>query len=126
LLKAASLLARGLDAKIALVVARVVPYPLSLLEPQVNADVIQQALRAPAVTVGVDVSIWIHFCRDRNHAVRGALPPGSTAIMTRPRCWNWEDQALARYLRRDGHQLVVIDSDGGDRIFRSNEKMQSS
>jgi hypothetical protein len=110
-LQTARSMARGLGARITLMVARVVPYPLPLTEPDVPPEFTERMLESLAVE---DTTVEIYLCRDRNEAIRRALPPGSLVIVgARKKCWqpSWlfsRDRRLTRILREDGQRVLVV------------------
>jgi len=104
-------MARGLGARITLLVAQVVPYPLPLAAPDVPAEFTERMLESIAVE---DATVEIYLCRDRNEALRRALPPGSLVIVgARKTRWrpswlpSW-DRRLTRVLREDGQRVLVV------------------
>jgi hypothetical protein len=110
-LAAARTMARGLGARITLMVARVVPYPLPLSAPDVPAEFTERMLESIAVE---DTIVEILLCRDRNETIRRAVPPDSLVIVgARKRRWwpagwfTWE-RSLANMLRRDGRRVLVV------------------
>jgi hypothetical protein len=107
-LQAACLLGQGLQARPALIAAEVVPYPLPLESPAVPIRVTEQ--RLSAIAVGhEETSVRVYLCRDRNEAIRRALPPKSIVLIGgRRRWWPAGEQVLARVLRRDGHKVIFV------------------
>jgi hypothetical protein len=110
-LQTARTMARGLGARITLMVAQVVPYPLPLTAPDVPSEFTAHLLESIAAD---DTSVEIYLCRDRNEAIRRALPPGSVVIVgARKRGWrpawflSW-DHRLTRILREDGQRVLVV------------------
>src|SRR5689334_5401970 len=63
-------MARGLSARITLMVAQVVPYPLPLADPPVPAEFTERLLKSIAVE---DTAVEIYLCRDRCETIRRAL-----------------------------------------------------
>ncbi|MBZ5676528.1 MAG: universal stress protein [Acidobacteriia bacterium] len=112
-------MARGLGARITLMVARVVPYPLPLAEPDVPVEFTEHLLEPLAreqdnARDDADIAIEIYLCRDRSETIRRAVPPDSLVIVGAPkrRWWPsgwfpWE-RSLARMLRRDGRRVLVV------------------
>ena len=108
-------MARGLGIRITLLVARVVPYPLPLAEPDVPVEFTEHLLESLACERddAEDMDVEIYLCRDRNETIRRALPPDSLVIVGAPkRPWpsgwfTWE-RSLARMLRRDGRRVLVV------------------
>ena len=53
----------------------------------------------------------VYLCRDRNQTIRQALIPNSIVVIgSRKRWWPTREQWLASLLRRDGHQVIVLDT----------------
>ena len=109
-------MARGLGARITLMVARVVPYPLPLAEPDVPVEFTERLLEPLACEpdAAEDIAIEIYLCRDRNETIRRAVPPDSLVIVG-ARKWRWWpsgwftwERSLARMLRRDGRRVLVV------------------
>ena len=110
-LAAARTMAQGLSARITLLVAQVVPYPLPLAEPDIPVEFTERLLEPLACEKDAeDIAIEIYLCRDRNETIRRALPPDSLVIVgARKRHW-WlsRDRFLARLLRKDGRRVLVV------------------
>ena len=115
-LQTARAMARGLGARITLMVAQVVPYPLPLAEPDVPPEFTGRLLESMAAKNDddADTAVEIYLCRDRCETIRQALPPQSLVIIgARRRLWHpswlpsWE-QRLARMLRCDGRRVLVV------------------
>ncbi len=104
-------MARDLHARITLIVAQVVPYPLPLADPDVPVQFTERVLESLAVE---DTTIEIYLCRDRNETIRRALPPDSLVIVgARKRRWwpSWlpsRESQLTRLLRHDGRRVLVV------------------
>lgn len=110
-LAAARTMAQGLGARITLMVARVVPYPLPLAEPDVPVEFTERLLEPLAAE---DTTIEIYLCRDRNETLRRAVPTDSLVIVG-ARKWRWwpswlpsPEGQLTRLLRRDGRRVLVV------------------
>ena len=98
-------MARGLGARITLMVAQVVPYPLPLAAPDVPVEFTERLLESIAPG---DTTVEIYLCRDRNETIRRALPPDSVVIVGARK---WRDSA--------SHQNVAArrtTRPGGDRM----------
>ena len=110
-LETARVMARGLGARITLMVARVVPYPLPLTAPDVQVEFTERTLESIAVE---EMAIEIYLCRDRDETIRRALPPDSLVIVGarkprwRPSWLPWPENRLARLLRQDGRRVLVV------------------
>jgi hypothetical protein len=104
-------MARGLGARITLMVAQVVPYPLPLAAPDVPVEFTERLLEPLAREQDdADIAIEIYLCRDRNETIRRAVSPDSLIIVG-ARKWHWwlsRDRWLARTLRRDGLRVLVV------------------
>ena len=107
-LAAARTLAGGLRARITLLVAQVVPYPLPLAAPPVPVEFTRQLMES--VAAGENTNVEILLCRDRYESLHHALSGDSVVIVgARKRHWwpSWE-RKLARILRHDGRRVLVI------------------
>lgn len=111
-LRSAESLARGLDARIELIVPEVVPYPLPLDHP--SAD-LAFPIRRCATTIaqaGVDeTAIHLYLCREPRGAFSAALTKGSIVIIGACRRW-WptRETRLGHWLQRRGHHVMVVDT----------------
>ena len=106
-LRTARTMARGLGARITLMAAQVVPYPLPLAAPDVSVEFTQQLLESIAVE---DTAVEIYLCRDRCETLRRVLPRDSLVIVgASKRNWwpSWETR-LTRLLRRQGQRVLEV------------------
>jgi hypothetical protein len=116
-LNTAATLAAELSARVHLVAARVVPYPLELNEPQVPISFTAQQLRQLAQDAGVEVQVDIILGRDFMTMLSAILKPRSLVVLgeRRSRWWSFDwldrENRLAQRLRRLGHQVVSADLD---------------
>jgi hypothetical protein len=101
-LAAAQSLARGLRARITLLVAQVVPYPLPLDQPDVPMEFTARLLESVAFE---DTAIEIYLCRDRNETLRRVLGPDSLVVIGARK---WRDWRLTSIIRRSGRRVVVV------------------
>lgn len=107
-LEAARCLARGLNIRLVLLVPQVVPYPLLLDEPPVSGEFAESVL-SQLVTAQDQATAIRYLCRDVSTTIRRALTMGSlVAIGTGWRWWLGWEHRLARQLRRDGHQVILV------------------
>ena len=112
-LATARTMARGLGARITLLVAQVVPYPLPLSAPDVPVEFTEQLLES--VAAGDETTVEIFLCRDRwRGLIRSMVPPDSVVIIgARKRRWwpgwllSWE-RNLTNKLRHDGRRVLVV------------------
>ena len=107
-LAAAASLAAGLDARVTILAAQVVPYPLPLEEPPVAVDFTEQKLWQMAIEQQSEAAVSIYLCRDREETIRRVLRPESVVVIG-GRKWWWpsEEHHLAKTLRRDGHRVIL-------------------
>jgi len=107
-LKEAGTLARSLGARITLLVPQVVRYPLQLENPPVSVEFSKERLREIASQSPVETSVHIYLCRDRAQTLISALKRGSIVVLGGRKRWWWptRDEALARALRRAGHEVI--------------------
>jgi hypothetical protein len=106
---AAARLARGLDARVRILAAYVVPYPLPLDKPPVAGSFIERDLTSIAVQPPLEIRCEVCLCRDRLEAIRRALKPESVVVIGgRKTWWPAAGQRMAAALRRDGHQVIQV------------------
>jgi hypothetical protein len=107
-LKAAGTLANHLAAHITLVVLQIVPYPLPLTSPPVSVDWNERRFRVVANESSVETLIHMYLCRDRCETLMSVLKPRSLVVIGGRRRWWWPtpEKALARTLRRAGHEVI--------------------
>jgi hypothetical protein len=111
-LRKAGTLARELGAQITLLVPQTVPYPLPLTSPPVLLDFAERRLRDLAGESPVAVVIRIYLCRDRFEALDMVLKPRSLVVLGgRKRWWPSAEKALARRLRRKGHEVILTETE---------------
>jgi hypothetical protein len=109
-LQAANQLALDLNARVTLLVAQVVPYPLPQECPPVSIEFTEQVLSRLLGDKEVETAVHVYLCRDRNETIRQALGPDSIVVIGgRKRWWRNGEKTLARLLRRDGHRVIVFD-----------------
>jgi len=107
-LKTARAMASGLSARITVLLAQVVPYPLPLAAPPVSVEFTRRLLESVAADENTKFEILL--CRDRYETLHDALPADSVVIVgARKRHWwpSWE-RKLARILRHNGRRVLVI------------------
>jgi len=112
--QAASHLARDLNARLVLLLAKVVPYPLPIEAPPVCNAFTVSVLSQLAADQDADVTARVYLCRDRDATIRHALRPGSLVVMgCLKRGWPNRTPPLARLLKQDGNDVILV---GRDRI----------
>jgi hypothetical protein len=106
---AASELARDLNARLVLLFARVVPYPLPLEAPPVCSAFTADLFSELTADQDADVTARVYLCRDRDATIRHALRPGSLVVMGyRKRRWPNRAPRLARLLKQDGNEVILV------------------
>lgn len=111
-LAAAGRYARGLDARITILAAQVVPYPLPLDCPPVPVEFTERTLRSLAseqiVPTEVELAVELYLCRDKNETIRNVLKPDSLVVIGGwKRWWPAAENRLEKLLRRDGHRVIL-------------------
>jgi hypothetical protein len=110
-LRLAGKLARNLGARVTVLAAQVVPYPLPLERPPVPIEFTERALLRMVGDEEVETAIEVRLCRDSEETIREALPPESVVVMGgRRRWWPIREWIFAWRLRRDGHHVIYADS----------------
>ena len=108
-LKMAAELAHNLNGRIRLLVPQVVPYPLPLERPAVSAEFSRRRLQTLASQGSIDTRVEVWLCRDRSDELCQALKPDALVVIGVRRSW-WPaaEKALARKLRRKGHEVILV------------------
>jgi len=103
-------LASKLSARISLLAAHVVPYPLPLLDPAVRPEFLERSLLHLALSHDVETNVQIYLCRDSVETLNRVLPAGATVVIGgRKRWWRTAEQRLARALAHHGRSIFFID-----------------
>jgi hypothetical protein len=112
-LKEAGDLAKTLGSHITLVAPQVVPYPLPLTSPPVLIDWNERRFAVIAAESKVETTVRLYLCRDRLEALLLMLKPRSLVVVggRRRRWWPTREEALARALRRAGHEVVFVETE---------------
>jgi hypothetical protein len=119
---ALSLVSR-LAARISIVAAHVVPYPLPLLDPPVDPAFLEQRLLSLALGSGADATVQIYLCRDRAETLDRILPAGATVVIGgRRHWWRTAEQRLARALAHHGRNIFFFDPKNHERILYNFER----
>lgn len=109
LLKRASELTAGLNAKVTLVAVHTVPYPAAFHCPaSIHAHLVEQlvdlASRCP-----LSVTPQVVLARGRDEGFQFVLRPEAMVLVgSRKRPWRTAEERLARTLARDGHKVVLV------------------
>jgi hypothetical protein len=102
-------LAHNLNGRIRLLVPQVAPYPLPLERPAVSAEFNRRRLQTLASQGSVDTRVELRLCRDRSDALSWALEPEALVVVGMcPSWWPAAEKALARKLRRKGHEVILV------------------
>jgi len=107
-LKKAGDLANQLGGHITLLVPQIVPYPLPLTSPPVLLDWNERRFRVIASQSSVETMVRLYLCRDRQETLVWALKPQSLVVIGGRKRWWWptSEEALAKAMRRAGHEVV--------------------
>jgi len=107
-LKTAAGLAKTLDARIRLIVPRIVPYPGHLKGRFVERISLKFPLRTIVGNSKVETRLDIRFCRDRSEMLQRVLAPESLVVLDGGSYW-WltAEDRLARDLRAAGHHVMI-------------------
>ena len=106
-------LARGLNARIRLVVPQVVPYPAPMNSPPVRTEFNENRFRTMASQQSIDTRVDLYLCRDRDEVLKQVLKPASAIVIgARKSWWPSAEKALARRLRRRGHRVILACTEG--------------
>jgi len=106
-LRMAASLASGWTARVRILVAQVVPFPLPLASPPVLIDFNERRFQALAEQSPVETSVNLYLCRDRIETLLSALAPRSLIVIGgRKRWWPTAETRLAAALRRGGHDVL--------------------
>ncbi len=123
-LKTARRMTWGRCEPVRLIVARLVPYPLSLSTPSVPLGFTEQQLRCVALQSAVDTRIELYLCRDRRDVFREYLEPGSLVVLgiERRSYWPASERGLVRWLRKHGHGVLLAapDEEAGKKALCHN------
>jgi hypothetical protein len=109
-LEVAAELARGLHARIHLLVAREVSYAVPLESSPVLVEFQEAHLRKIAEAYGGDIRVDVLLCRNAEEAfVQNLLPHSLVVVGTRKRWWPTREERLAQRLQNSGHAVLLID-----------------
>jgi nucleotide-binding universal stress UspA family protein len=107
-LSKAAELAASLEAKITLLDVHIVPYPLSLTEPDVCWEHLNRGLQAVAAASPVPVEVKLIFARDKD-VIERYMPKDSIGVIaTKKHWWRTAEEKLARSLSAAGHSVALV------------------
>ena len=111
-LKQAGRLAAELGGRIMLMELQVVPYPLPLTRPPVAMDWNERRLRLIAGESRVETIVHVYLCRDGRQTLENVLGPHSLVVLGGRKRWlPTREQRLARGLRQQGHEVILIETE---------------
>src|SRR4026207_674104 len=107
-LRRAERLAAGLEAEIALILTRVVPFPLPLDQPPTSIDFAQAQIQSLTASLDTPVEGFVYLCRDPLRLLSSVLPKHALLVIGTGRGWIFaRSKRLARALRRNGHHVII-------------------
>ena len=107
-LRTAAELSAGLQAAMDIIVAQVVPYPLSLAEPPVPASFTLDRIDDLAHAANVEPGILVYLCRDVIQTLVPILETYSIIVMGSKKRWlRSKPEHLAKVLQRQGLHVIV-------------------
>jgi len=110
-LKKACALAGNLGARIVVLAARIVPYPLALTAPPVQPSFDESRLRRIVAGCPVETAVVLCLCRDLWQSLTLALTPNALVVLgVRKRWWPTREARLARKLRRAGYEVITAET----------------
>jgi hypothetical protein len=111
-IETAAALMKGLEGRLSLIGAQTVPYPLPLDKPPVSLAFNTKRLLEVAANsrLDIDISVQVCVCRCRSAMLLTLLRPGSMLVIGGRKTWwpTWE-RKLAKELRRDGLDVVLLE-----------------
>ena len=107
----AAALAKGLNARVRLLMLNVIPYPLPLESPPVRCDFSERRLVEIASASPIETTLHLCMCRQRLEPLIALLRPRSLLVIGGHKSW-WptKEEKLARELRRAGHEVILAES----------------
>jgi hypothetical protein len=106
-LAVAARLAKGFDARIEIVEAHIVPYPVPLDHPTVDSGFLLSRLARIADNVPVETAVHLCYGRDLEQILLSVLRPNSVVFVgEREPWWPGEYRKLAKRLRARSHQVI--------------------
>jgi hypothetical protein len=109
LLRKASALTSGLQARIALVAVHSVPFPADFHCQASTHAFLVDTLTSLAADCPLPVNPQVVLARSRQEGFRYALHPESTVLVGSPRhFWRTSEERLARMLASDGHKVALL------------------
>jgi hypothetical protein len=103
-------MAKGLSARVRLLVPHIVPYGVPLDKPLVATPFLERRFRMLVDGSEVETRVDIRLCRDRWQMLERVLAPGSVVVLGghRTRWWPWAEKRLAEKLMAAGHHVLLV------------------
>jgi hypothetical protein len=108
-LKHSAVFGSELEAQIRLIEVHVVPFACPLDRPAVSSQHLERRLRGLAEESPRLVRVELIYTRDQTQTLRKILKPHSLVVIAANR-WRWPsaERKLARFLRRAGHDVMLL------------------
>jgi hypothetical protein len=108
-------LARGLTARLIVIVPNVVPYAIALHQSMDPTELLMRRYRALVRDLNGDAQFRLCMCRRCDDVIPHLLPPGATVVVGgSARGWFPSQEArLVRRMIRLGHHVVFVGEWGG-------------
>jgi hypothetical protein len=102
-------IARPVGAKIVVVAAQIVPYPLPLDEPPVPMEFVIRRFEEKVGEFPEKTQISAYLCRDLMEAFNRILNRNCPIVIgTQERWWPTHNERLARKLHRAGYDVITV------------------
>jgi hypothetical protein len=89
-----------------------VPYTVPLEKPVVATDFLEEQIRALARESPTEFTARIYLCREPRWTLRELFPPHSKIVIAgKKRWWPTKEQRWARLLRKEGHEVIFVNSE---------------
>jgi hypothetical protein len=107
-LRTAAALAVRWNARIAVIVPQVVPFPRQLADSPVAIDFNEGQLVELTRQLPVETTVTVYLCRDRQDTLLSVLPPHSIVVIgARRHFWPTAEDRLAKALRAASHEVII-------------------
>jgi hypothetical protein len=102
--------AEGLDVRVTLMFVQIVPFPSTLEAPDIRCDILARRVRNKIGRTRFPLTIEVILARERNEALRAAIPEGSLVLLTTAKhWWRTSEERLARFLSKSGCSISLIE-----------------
>jgi hypothetical protein len=118
-LRKARQLGDQLRARIRILFAYVVPYPIPIDKPPVNPELRLRQIRSYCERESIDARLDILLCRDARECIHDVLLPHSLVVIGgRPSWWPlMYEKRLAIDLKSAGHHVILVEDRGRSKSF---------